>query len=703
MFHKSTFLRTTAVACILSISPFAATFAQGAKEPIDEVVVRAHPLSAEKIAQPVAVLKDEELGRALAPSIAETLNELPGVHSSSFGQAVGRPVIRGLGGARVKTTEDRIDSLDVSVSSPDHVTTIEPFAAKSIEVLKGPATLLYGTGAIGGVVDVHTGRIPHEVPDQFGGKVQIRGADNASRQTAAASFDGGSGNFAFHLDAFYRDADEYDIPGFAESAALRELEELEEEEHEGEEEEEGHDEEEEAFGVLPGSQLRTTGAAFGVSRVSDRGFFGIAVSRYEADYGLPGHGHEEEGHDEEEGEEEEGHDEEEEGNPLLDLAQTRIDLEAGVNAPFAGFKTFNFRVGYNDYEHTEFEGNGEAGTVFATEALEGRVELLHEQAAGFDGAMGIQFSTREFSALGEEAFVQPVDTQTFGIFYVGQRDFGNTGFEIGARYEHVEHEPTVGASRSFDLGAISFGLIQPLSDSWTLSGQLDYSNRAPVAEELFSDGPHLATNSFEIGDPNLDEESAVNVSAALAYQQESFDFAINAYYTDFSDFIYEVATGEEEDGLPILEWRQEDAEFRGVEVDFGWNAAEWSGGGMRWDLGFDLVRASLDNGFNRNVPRIPPRRYRIGTLMTWDNFSAEVVWRRIESQRRFGAEELPTDGYNDLRIHLAYAMDFGDNNLELFLTGRNLTDDEQRYHTSFIKDLAPQPGRTIEAGVTWSL
>lgn len=692
MLQNSSPMRAAIVACVISLSPFATVHAQEASdETIDELVVRAHPLSAETLAQPIAILNGNELQRSLAPSIAETLRDLPGVHSASFGQAVGRPVIRGLGGARVKTMEDRIDSMDVSVSSPDHLTTIEPFAAESIEVLKGPATLLYGTGAIGGVVDVHTGRIPHRLPDDLSGKGELRAADNGNLRTGAARLEAGAGNFAFHVDGFYREADEYDIPGFAESAALRELEELEEE---GEE----HEEEEEVFGTLENSQLEVRGGAAGLSYIGERGFVGFSVSTYDAEYGLPGGHHH---HEEEEGEEEHG---EEEGGAVLDLDQTRFDVEAGLESPFAGFSNLNFRLGYNDYEHVEFEGNGEAGTTFANEALEGRLELVHEVGSDYEGATGVQFSTREFSAIGEEAFVQPVDTQTFGAFYVGRRQSDGTALEFGLRYEHVEHDPTVGPSRSFDLGAASLGLTQSLTDNWSISGQFDYSNRAPVAEELFSDGPHLATNSFEIGDPNLDEERAINVSATVKYDdQESLYFMLSAYYTDFGDFIYESPTGAELDELRVLQWQQADAVVRGLEADIGWRALSWTEGALELNAGFDLVRARINSGANRNLPRIPPQRWRVGTVLTWQDLLAEVTWSRVDAQRDTAVGELPTEAYNDLRVHLSYGINLGDNRLELFLTGRNLTDDEQRYHTSFIKDLAPQPGRMVEAGVTFRL
>ena len=703
--RTSTRLLRSAAATFLVSSVFTelAVAQDASSELVEEVVVRAHPLSAEGLAQPVIVLSGEELQRALAPSLGETLQGLPGVTSSSFGQAVGRPVIRGLGGPRVKVMEDRIDSMDVSVSSPDHLTTIEPFVADSIEVLKGPTTLLYGSGAIGGVVDVHTGRIPHAVPDSLSGAAEIRGADNADQRTAAARVDGGSGNFAFHVDGFYRDADEYDIPGFAESAALRAQEEAEEE---GEEHGDEEGEEEEAFGTLPGSQLETAGGSLGASYVSDNGFIGIAVSRFTAEYGLPGgHGHhEEEGHDEEEGEEhEEEEHEEEEGNPILDLEQTRWDIEAGFEAPIAGVKSVNARVGYNDYEHTEFEGNGEAGTVFATEMLEGRFELPHDTLGGFDGTAGIQVSNREFSAIGEEAFVQPVDTRTVGLFYVAQREFGDLGLEAGVRYENVDHDPTEGPSKSFDLGAASLGLIQPLGSNWTLSGQLDFSSRAPVAEELYSNGPHLATASFEIGDPNLDEEVATNLSANLTYEDERLSVYLSAYVTEFSDYIYEANTGLEEDELPVLQWTQEDASFRGFEGDLTWRAMAWNSGSLALNAGFDTVRAKLDSGANRNIPRIPPQRWRIGAIATWEGVTAELRWMQVDDQDDEAFGELATEGYDDLRLNLSYGFDVSGSQFEVFFNGRNLTDDEQRYHTSFIKDLAPNPGRTLEAGIRVAL
>ena len=657
---------------------------------VEEVIVRAHPLSAEGLAQPVSILKEDELQRALASSLGETLGKLPGVHTSSFGQAVGRPVIRGLGGPRVKTTEDRIDSLDVSVTSPDHLTTIEPFAAKSIEVLKGPSTLLYGTGAIGGVVDVHTGRIPHEVPEQLSLEADLRGADNGDRRSASARAEAGTGNFAIHLDGFYREADAYDIPGFAESAAFRALEEEEEGEGEGEGEEE-------AFGTLPGSDFEVRGGAAGVSYISDSGFIGLAVSTYEADYGLPGGHHEEEGEEEEE-------EEEEEGNPTLDLSQTKIDLEIGITPELNWLSNLNLRFGWNDYEHVEVEGSGEIGTEFKTEAWEGRLEAVHEEIFGVRGSFGVQVSQREFSAIGEEAFVEPVDTDSIGLFYVGERALGNFQLEAGARYEHVSHDPTASNSRNFDLYAVSLGLIRPVGDNWTLSAQTDFSSRAPVAEELYSNGPHLATSSFEIGDATLDEEQATNVAATIRYDNESIQFIVSAYRTEFDDYIFDAPTGEELDELPVLQWQQADARFQGVEADLRWRAIAWRGGSLSLNTGIDLVDAKLRGSPEENdLPRIPPLRWRLGALAEWGQLVFNTSYSRTQRQNDVAFSELPTRGFDNLSAYLGYRVPFGRSQLEVFVRGENLTDDEQRLHTSFIKDLAPQPGRTIEGGIRISL
>lgn len=662
--------------------------AETPSETIEEIVVIAHPLSGEGLSQASEVLQGAELDRKRSASIGDTLGREPGIHSAQFGKTAGRPVIHGLGGPRVRIMEDRIDTLDVSVTSADHAVSIEPFIAERIEVLKGPSTLLYGSGAIGGVVDVHTGRIPHAVPEKtISGGLETRFDNNTDGNTTAVKLNGGGGSFAWHLDGAFRDGDEYEIPGFAESATLRALEEAEEAAEGGA----GGEEEEEVSGYLPGSQFETKSFAGGASYVFDRGFFGVSIGRIDSDYGLPG-GH---GHEEGEGEEEE---EEEEGNPLLELEQTRTDLELGITDPFGSFTGLNVRLGINDYEHREIEPNGEVATNFSNEAWELRAELLYEWDQ-ISGAFGIQHTDREFSALGEEAFVPPVDTQDTGLFWVAERNFDGFDLEGGLRFGKVRHDPQVGSDEDFTTYSVSLGVVAPVGDAWQFGAVADYSSRAPVSEELYSNGPHLVTNAFELGDPNLDNERAVNLAATLRFESDVWDATVTAYVTEFTDYIYEQATGAEEDGLAVFQFQQNDARFIGIDLETNAQVAQWDGGSLKLRAMADYVSAELDVSGDDDVPRIPPFRYGLGFELNQGIFTASVDYVHVDDQDDVSPAELPTSDYDDLTAYVGVDIPFGEGSFNLFLAGKNLTDDEQRLHTSFIKDLAPAPGRTVELGL----
>ena len=707
-----------------------ATALDAAAEPTIEVLeVHAHPLSGEGLSQAAVTLDGEDLERERADSVGATVASQPGVNSAAFGEAVGRPVIHGMSGARVRIMEDRIDTMDASVTSGDHATAVDPYVANRIEVLKGPSTLLYGAGAIGGVVDVHTGRIPHGRNEALSGRVEVRAADNGGQEKFAFRLDGGGEAISWHLDGFSRSADEYDIPGFAESARFRAAEEHDEEheeeghhdeEEEGEHEEEHHEdehEEEEAFGTLPGSQTDGQGGAFGVSIVGDWGFAGFAVSTLRYDYGLPGgHGHhgEEEHHDEHDDEHEEGHhddeDEEEgeheeehheaeeghgdEGNVTLELEQTRVDFEAGFADPFANLSSLNIRVGINDYEHIEIEPNGEVGTVFSNDAYEARAELTNNDDSGLDGVFGVQFGGREFSAIGHEAFVPPVDTGTFGAFWVGEQPFDGFDVEAGARINRTSHDPTGAASTSFTTFSASVGFVIPVGEA-LLGLHGDYASRAPIAEELYSHGPHPATQSFEIGDTGLDAETALNGAATLSWGTEGLELSATAYATSFADHIYQYATGEVEDGLLVAYYGQADATYRGLDLSARARLATFDGGELSGRLLFDTVAAEIDVSGNDRLPRLPASRFGAGLELDFGRVTASVDYLRVFDQDEPAAAELPTDGYDDVRAFVG--IDLG-TKARLFLKGRNLTDEEQRQHTSYIKEFAPLPGRTLEAG-----
>ncbi len=651
---------------------------ESAYEIIEEIVVSAHPLSAEGLSQASELLQGAELHRKSAGSIGETLGREPGIHSASFGNAVGRPVIHGLGGPRVRIMADRIDTLDVSVTSADHAVTIEPFIAERIEVIKGPSALLYGSGATGGVIDVHTGRIPHVVPETpFTGGVETRFDDNTNGNTTAAKLNGGAGKFAWHLDASFRDGDDYTIPGFAESAQLRALEAAETEVVERGEGDA------EVRGELPGSSFDAESYAVGAAYIFERGFFGISVSKTDSDYRLPG------GH---------GHNEEEEGNPLLTLEQTRTDLELGVRDPVGVFSALNVRFGFNDYEHQEIEPNGEIATTFMNEAWELRAELTYDLAR-WNGAFGVQHMDRDFSAVGEEAFVPPVKTRESGVFWVTERAFDGFDLEGGLRIGQLEHRPQSGDDQEYITYAMSLGIVAPFGDSWQLGATVDRSSRAPVSEELFSNGPHLVTNAFEIGDPNLASERSTSVAATLRFDNGIWGAVVTTYATRFSGFIYEQAIDAEQDGLPVFQFRQNDARFLGIDLEANVVVARWERGVVNLRASADYTDAELDVAGNDNVPRIPPLRYGLGLDLTAGKVFASLDYQRVNQQKDVSPDELSTRGFNDLRAYVGITLPAGKSSLKMFAQGKNLTNDEQRLHTSFIKDIAPAPGRMLEFGI----
>ena len=653
---------------------------------LEEIIVIAHPLSGEGLSQATDVLQGTELERKRSTSIGQTLANEPGIHSAQFGSAVGRPVIHGLGGPRVRVMEDRIDVLDLSVTSADHAVAIEPFIADRIEIIKGPSTLLYGSGAIGGVVDVHTGRIPHTVPDQeFSGGLETRFDNNTDGHASVLEFNGGRGKLAWHLDGTWKDGDDYEIPGYAESARFRAIE------------EEGH--EEETRGVVPGSAFDAKAYAGGVSYIFDRGFIGVSLSKMKADYGLPGgHGHEEdhEEGDHEEGEHEEG--EHEEGNPFLELEQTRTDFEFGLSDPFGMFSSLNVRLGINDYEHKEIEATGEIASTFSNEAWELRTELVYNTEL-WSGTLGFQHTDREFSAIGEEAFVPPVDTRDSGLFWVAERSFSSFDLEGGMRVGKVQRDLQDGSGQDFTTYSASLGFVVPLSDGLQVGLLSDYSARAPVTEELYSNGPHLVTNAFEVGDPDLDKERAVNLAATLRYAGEVWQATLTTYITRFSDFIFEQTTGNMAEGLPIFQFQQEDARFLGFDVEVSAKLFEWEDGSIMIRGMADYVDAELDVSGNDNLPRIPPMRFGAGLEFKAGKLTASLDYMGVSEQDDVAEGELMSPDYEDLSAYIGMTIPLGRRLLSVFAQGKNLTDDEQRHHTSFIKEFAPASGRTIEVGV----
>lgn len=651
----------------------------------DEIVVTASPdaRSRYELAQATSVLAEEELARRLQPTLGETLNREPGVTSTFFGQGASRPVIRGLGGDRIRILEGGLGTGDASTTSPDHAVSVDPLAAERIEVLRGPATLLYGSSAVGGVVNVIDNRIPEEVPsERIGGKVELRGGTVADERSASAVLQGGAGRVAWHLDLLKREADDYEIPGFAESKALRDAEEGE-----------GGEEEEEVFGLLPNSAIETEGGTVGASYVADKGFFGISAGGLDSLYGIPGHHHHHEG--------EEG---EEEAAVRVDLEQRRWDLRGGITQPFGIFRGVNLRLGATDYEHRELEGE-EIGTVFTNESWEGRLELLQRKTGTLSGSFGLQALSRDFSAVGEEAFVPPTQTDGWAAFGFQELTRGDWRFQLGGRYEtqDVSAEPSAITGdirdRSFDGLSGSLGAVwQPRENDWSLGLSLARSTKLPNAEELFSNGPHIATSAFEVGDPNLGKETSLGFDVTLRKTSGKLNAELTLFENRFDGFIFEQATGEEEDGLAVFRFVQRDAEFRGAELDAVLQLFHAEPHHLDLELGADFVRAELrDTG--EPLPRIPSERFRLGFHYRNSRIDAQVEGIRVGDQDRVAANETRTEGYTMLNATLGYRFFTERAVFDVLLRGTNLTDEEARNHVSFLKDLVPMPGRDFSLSV----
>jgi len=665
------FLRgVSAASLLLSLSTTA--YAQDALN--DEIIVTGSPLtrSVDEAITGVSVLTGEELANRLAGTIGETLKAEPGVSSTFFGAGASRPIIRGQGGDRVRVLTNGIGSIDASSASPDHAVAAEPAQAERIEVLRGASLLRYGSSGSGGIINVIDGRIPTELPDGgVDGALRIGASSVDSGREAAGSLDFGAGNIVFHIDGTIKETDEYKIPGFAESEALRALEEAEE----GDD----FDEEAEAFGILENSQTKSSALTGGASYIGERGHIGFAVHKFDSDYGIPG------GHEEEEGEEEggEGEEEEDEEQVTIDLDQIRVDVNAALN--FDGIiETVQFFGGFADYEHTEFEAPGEVGTVFTNEGYEGRLEVIQREQNGWAAAYGVQIRNRDFAAIGEEAFVPPTETTQIGLYTFHEKEIGDFHLEGAARYENTQQENSVtNQDIDFDLISVSAGGDVHLTDAIRLGGTVFRTERAPTTEELFSNGPHLATSQFELGDATLGKETATGIEAAFRHREDGHYLTLNAFYTDYSDYIFETETGEEEDGLPVFQFTGEDASFKGFEVQGGMDIAEFGNFTLKADALAEYVRAKTDSG---DLPRIPPLSVLTGLEAESERFTFRAEVDYAAEQNKVEVFEIPTDDYALVNLFATWRAPTGAQDVRLSLSVLNLLDDDARQHTSFLKD-----------------
>lgn len=721
-FRSSTFLLTAALAAAQTLPPADHTHTHDEPLALENIVVSASPYARSQadLAQPTSVLAGRELNLRMAPTLGELLAGQPGVSSSSFGPGASRPVIRGLGGDRIRVLENSLGTTDASIISPDHAVSLDPLLIERVEVVRGPAALLYGGNAVGGVVNVITHRIHTALPDaSVQGRLEARGGSADREESAGLVLEGAAGNLAWHADYYHRRTSDVKIPGFAESARRLAME-VEDHHHD----DDNHDDEEEpVFGRIPNTALRSEGGAFGLTWIGRRGYLGLAHSVHDSRYGIPAgvHAHHgEEEHDEHDHGEEHA---EEEENVSIDLRQRRWEFQGEITEPFGVFRGARFKLGTARYRHTELEGD-EIGTVFRNRGYDGRVELLHQPVGAFTGALGWQGGRSDFEADGDEAFVPASRTTTNALFLFEEAELAPFTWQLGARVENQDLalRDGSGSKRDDTLLSVSTGLVWKLDDTWTLATYLARTERAPNVQELHADGPHLATAAYEIGNPGLSRERSLALDVSLRKRVGFVTGAVTVFNHRFNGFIFEVPTGEtavphddhwdihghddhddheDEAGLPVYRFIQRDARFHGAELEAVFHLH--GDGDRQLDLivGADYVRGRNQDD-REHLPRITPTRTKAGLAWSHGPFAlgGEVQW--VSSQHRTAPNELPTDRYELVSAYATYRHIVGRTVWDLFIRGTNLGDKEARVHTSFLKDVAPLPGRSVMAGMRLS-
>jgi iron complex outermembrane receptor protein len=680
---------------------------------LHEIVVSATPFdrSPLEIAQPTIVLSGDDLRRDLGASLGETVARQLGVTGSYFGPNASRPVIRGLGGERVQMLQDGIEALDVSALSSDHAVSVEGIAADQIEILKGPATLLYGNGAVGGLVNVQTNRIHATLPARVSGALELRGDTALGERTGAARLDLPVGPAAIHVDAFRRRTDDVRIPDYGPSRAERE-----------ELAAEGED-----FGPrgrIENSAGEAQGASIGASWIGSRGYVGVGYTRYETNYGLPGGEHSHAATADADGtgaraalardafatsarilggETALGAAGDGPG-PRIDMTQNRYDLAGALDGGEGWFRKLRYRGTYSDYAHAELEGDGAVGTQFEQSGFDQRVAIDHAFGA-WRGTAGVQYRDVDFVARGDEAFVPASRTKNAGVFVFEERPVdvarGALTLELGARAERQTIVPdrTRGLDEYAGTSATgSAGAVWTFRPDVALAVNLTHAERHPTSTELYADGPHAAVQRFEVGDPRLDLERSNALDLSLRSAGDAaVRWQVNAYVNDFSNFIYLQPTGGVADGYDVYDYRQGGARFTGLEGEVTVPLATVRGGRLEARFAGDMVRATLDGG--GPVPQIPP--WRVGTELSWraDRASAGLSVYRYGRQGRVAAFERPTDGYTMVDLDVDRRVDSPLGEVLLFAKAGNLLDVDARRHTSPLKEFAPLPGRSLTAGV----
>jgi iron complex outermembrane receptor protein len=670
-------------------------------------------------AQSVTILNENNLKQLAAPSLGDTLGAQPGVAASGFSPGASRPVIRGQADNRIRVLNNGTEVFDVSNLSPDHAPSVSPLLSQSIEVVRGPATILFGSGAIGGVVNVADNVIPVEQPAApLSGEVDGRfDSADLERSGAIALTLSPAKHWVFHAQGSLLRTDDRRIPGFALDERIRA--ELTPEQAAGRGFSQNPD------GIVPNTYVKTKDFAVGGSYVWDKGYIGGSYSEFRSVYGVP--------------------DDPEVDDPTMPVPKVRLDVikrqwnaRSSIVDPFPWFSTANTKFVYTDYQHDEIDGDHNIGSTFKTSGVDSRLELVHKPIGPIEGSIGAQFFYKELSVLGENPFLQPTQTTQIAVFAFEEVKLNPVRLQFGARIEHQSvsidsSDPALTSLTSPDQKNQDFlpvsgaaGLIYDFAEGWQLAVNGTYSQRAPTAEELFARGAHDATFQFIIGDPNLSEEKNIGLDVSLRKTTGVVTGTISGFYNRYNGFIDFTPTGDFEDGLRVFIYTPKTAEFYGGEakadihllpltltkmqdqesndpksvknvVTGEKSQPQKNPNDLYLHLQADYVHATdLDTG--EPLPRITPLRFSASLNYETEKWNASIEGQRVNEQNRTAPFETSTPGYTFLNASLGYKFRVGPTYNYVYLRGTNLTNEEARDHLSFLKEVLPLAGRGVVVG-----
>lgn len=669
---------------------------------MDTIQVQAHPLvqTAADFAVADQVVDQKALSER-ASTIGDALADELGVYSNQYGSGSSRPVIRGQDGPRVKVLQHASETADVSTLSPDHAVTVDPILAKQVEVIRGPSTLLYGAGTVGGLVNVTDQKIPTQMPeDGLEGTVGLRYNSGSDEKLASAGVTAGIGeNFALRVEGSKRKANDYIAPDYF---------------HE-------HDDELEKERRVGNTFAEGQTVNIGGSWIHDRGFVGLSYSNRQDQYGLPGHSHEYHGcvlHGDHfhgcptPNPEAPAH--EEHGGPWVDLKSERYEVRTELEQPFAGVEKLRAYASITDYEHDELEEN-EVISNFKSKGYDGRLELVHVPVAGWEGVIGTQISQQkinlaasehdhhedgdeddeEYHVHGSGVVMPDTKTDKFSLFALEHKQLGDVHVELGARVDHqkvkVDSDQKDYSGTGISASAAANWEFAP---NYKLSVVGSHQQRLPLAQELYADGLHFATNTYEVGNPDLDKETSNNLELGLHYEGDKLDYHVHVYHNWFDDYIYG-ETVAQKGNLRGVQYTQDKARFYGTEAQAGYQINDM----YKLSVFGDYVRGKIEG---ENAPRVPAGR--LGTKVEADfadGWSGLAEYYHVFNQDKIASYEDETQGYNMVNVGLSYANSIADNNAyRVYFKANNLLDDQVYSHTSFLSNI-PQVGRNFTVGVQY--